>query len=267
VIVESVRGKVERLLLLHRLPASAPARSGAAATIMYSISDNYYHWLADCLPRLYLLAQVRHGTEVSLLVPNDLSSYQRQSLELCLPEGVTVAEVQDDWVQVENLVLPSFVPEPPGPLPLDCLNYLRERIFGGLHLPSGSTGIRRLYVSRSATAYRRVVNEHELIDVLLPLGFEVVRPEKLRFEEQVRLFHSAGVIVGPRGAGLTNMMFSTGAKVLEITSSAPFVGVVYFSLAYALGHDYYHLLARRTGKNLEVSASTLRASLARMGVT
>ena len=77
---------------------------------------------------------------------------------------------------------------------------------------------RRLYVSRGhAKRTRRVENESELLAVLEPLGFEVIDPGALSSADQVRAFAEAEYIVGPHGAGLTNLAFaSPGAAVLEL---------------------------------------------------
>jgi capsular polysaccharide biosynthesis protein len=78
----------------------------------------------------------------------------------------------------------------------------------------GATGRRRLYVSRSDAGKRRVTNEPALVERLARLGFEAVTLSDRSFEEQVELFRSAVSVVGPHGAGLTNLMFSAEGTVL-----------------------------------------------------
>ena len=268
-VAESVRSKVQRFVATVPLPAAVPARAGTAATIQANMPWNYYHWIIDCLPRTYLLAQARVTGPVALLVPEPLAPFQRVSLQCCLPEHVQIVPVAEPWVQVERLLLPSFVSEPStGYLPTDCLRYLRSRIFDHLGIHASRAPTRRLYVSRAGTAHRRIINEPAIIESLLQLGFEVCHPEELPFEEQVRLFQSAAVIVGARGAGLTNILFSDRVKVLELTSLAPFAGSFYFSLAHALGQEHFHLFAQRTaGMDFEFSPSAVVHKLREMGVT
>ena len=77
---------------------------------------------------------------------------------------------------------------------------------------------RRLYVSRGHARHtRRVENETELMAALEPLGFECIDPGALSPADQVRVFAEAAYIVGPHGAGLTNLAFaSPGAAVIEL---------------------------------------------------
>jgi capsular polysaccharide biosynthesis protein len=51
------------------------------------------------------------------------------------------------------------------------------------------------------------------------MGFEVVDVLKLSWEQQVRLFSSAKIVVGPGGAIMANYIFlPKGAKVVSLTS-------------------------------------------------
>jgi hypothetical protein len=82
-------------------------------------------------------------------------------------------------------------------------------------------GRRRIYVSRSDAAKRRVSNEGPLIEALHRRGFECMTLTDLSFGQQVALFREAGVVIGPHGAGLTNIAFSAaGTAVLELEQRA-----------------------------------------------
>ena len=175
--------------------------------------------------------------------------------------------MRDEWVRAEHLILPSFAADPHnGFLPPDCLIYLREKIFQRFGLTGTGQARRRLYVSRARTGWRRVVNEEEIIDCLSRFGFETVRPEELSFEEQVRLFHSAEAVIGARGAGLTNIIFSNRLKILELTWTRPFTGVSYFSLSRALAHQYHYLFSTPVGFDIRVDLKALEDAVVRLRV-
>ena len=265
-IAESVGGAVERFLpLVSQPPAEPRLQPGISATIMTQHRANYYHWLVDALPRTYLLAQMLEHDPIGLLVPESLAPFQRTSLLSCLPENIQLRFVSDEWVRAEHLVLPSFIAEPrTGFVPPECLTYLRTCLFRQLCLTDEMPRTRRLYISRAGTKHRRVINEEEVVSRLLKDGFEVVRPEELSLENQVRLFHSAEIVVGARGAALANILFSTRLKVLELTPASEFVGTVYFSLSHALGHEYYYCFGRPVGDDLQVDLGTLEKALVEM---
>lgn len=236
--------------------------AGRSATVMSKFHHNYYHWFNDSLLRLYLLDRFQGHAPVTVLVPPTLRDFQMQSLRYCLPEHGRIECVADDWVQVEQLVLPSFITEPlVGMVPPDAMAYIRTRIVTGVCGGENPPPRRRIYISRAGTGHRQILNEHELMDCLRDYEFEIVRPEDLSFEQQVRRFRSADVIVGARGAALTNMIFAERARILEIASDVPFAGAIYFSMAYSLGHEHHHLFCQRRGVSYVVDPVAFRRAL------
>lgn len=66
---------------------------------------------------------------------------------------------------------------------------------------------RKLYVARSDTPLRPLVNEAPLIDMLTARGFEVVVLSRMTVAEQIRAFAEASHVVAPHGAGSANVIF------------------------------------------------------------
>jgi len=75
----------------------------------------------------------------------------------------------------------------------------------------------KLYVSRGSKGARGVVNDDEIVEYLEARGFTTVRAENLTVEQQADLFASASVVLGPHGAGFSNIVFcQPGTKVIEL---------------------------------------------------
>jgi capsular polysaccharide biosynthesis protein len=76
----------------------------------------------------------------------------------------------------------------------------------------------RIYISRrDIESFRYMRGEDEVEAVMKRLGFTIVRPQELAFDEQVATFARARVIVGPHGAGMTNAAFApAGCLVFDI---------------------------------------------------
>jgi hypothetical protein len=73
-----------------------------------------------------------------------------------------------------------------------------------------------IYISRSRSR-RSFTNELELEDFLRKFGAIIVHAENLSISDQIELFESAGCIIAPHGAGVTNIIFSNRrARLLEI---------------------------------------------------
>jgi len=69
------------------------------------------------------------------------------------------------------------------------------------------------------------------------------------------LFHSAVIVVGPVGAGESNILFSRpGTYVVEGVCNVPHVNLCFQRLAYILGH-HWHGIASRGGCENSVSVS------------
>ncbi|MES1926951.1 hypothetical protein T31B1_16570 [Salinisphaera sp. T31B1] len=75
---------------------------------------------------------------------------------------------------------------------------------------------RRVYIARDGASYRQLANEEQVQALILERGFEIVRLEQLSFLEQVQLMVETQLLVGPHGAGFSNMVFMPeGGGVLE----------------------------------------------------
>jgi len=82
---------------------------------------------------------------------------------------------------------------------------------------------RRSITQKSGGHYRALQNEDHLAETLERLGFVVVEPELLPFEEQVRIFSNAKFIVGLGGAAMFNAVFaSPGTNLISIESTSVF---------------------------------------------
>ncbi|WP_321783630.1 glycosyltransferase family 61 protein [Paraburkholderia sp. J94] len=104
---------------------------------------------------------------------------------------------------------------------------------------------RRIYITRRnmerasiAAGTRRMRNEEELIHALTAHGFEIVEPSKLSAVEQIRLFSSAGTVVGPSGSAMFNAVFChPGTKLIDIESEPHWIHA-HMCLFGSLGLDY-----------------------------
>jgi hypothetical protein len=142
-------------------------------------------------------------------------------LNLCgIQEKNIIQHDMDAILHVDRAIVPSMR-DPHAyldPESFDLYAELREAY--GVR-PQG----RKVYVSRFALnqtgrgATRVMVNEEELIERLRSMDFDIVEPETLSVREQIMIFSSASIIVGPSGSGLFNTMFChPGTKVIDIQS-------------------------------------------------
>jgi hypothetical protein len=110
----------------------------------------------------------------------------------------------------------------------------------------------KIYISREGEKLRFVENEEELLELLTKYGFKKVKMQNYSYREQIEICHNAKYIIGPHGAGLTNMLFmKNNSYVLELSPKEDrdyFTG--FYFLANALNHFYLYQKCKIGSKSL-----------------
>ncbi|RSD35372.1 MAG: capsular polysaccharide biosynthesis protein [Methanohalophilus sp.] len=96
--------------------------------------------------------------------------------------------------------------------------------------------------------YRKIINEKELEEYLLSHGFEIIEMSKLSFLEQVKICAESKIIVGPHGAGLSNIVFCNNATILELFSPS-YVNPCFWQLSKNGNNQYHYLLGEDVSGN------------------
>ena len=204
---------------------------------------HFFHFLFDRLPRIhYLLSRFGLADTPFIVLTNEHPpEFQRdifRFLEARHPNLTFVAVPERErWRLPMLYLIDDMQPVRRTFLPPDTVEYLRGLVIGGYGL-SPAPPTRRLFINRSDTRKRSILNEAELWPSFAARNFESVAAGRLPFREQVALFAEAETIAGPHGAGFSNLLFAPhGTKVLEITNLER-VKSVYLLLTKALGQHY-----------------------------
>jgi Glycosyltransferase 61 len=228
---EHLRLEFGRPRLLH--PATRIL--GRHASLVSLWSDGFFHWMFNSLPKLAVL-QASGVAYDSLIVPESIQPFHRETLALLGIDESMLTPFRGQHMIVDELVWPA---------PLSPINWPTSFLLDWLKqgLGASAQGVqptRSLYVSRRGGT-RKARNEADVFEALRPFDFEFVLPEDLSFAEQVRLFASAKVMVGPHGSNFVNGIFSEHLSVLECFQPAHVNWGVYGVLC-AAGHDHWHLI-------------------------
>ena len=234
-------------------------------------SSNFYHWMADSLPRLLVLREQHPGCQ--LLMPAPVAGYMQQT---CAALGFTdlLTVEKDDIIHADTLVVPAHT-TPLGYQHPPLLKQVRDELVAALApaVPGRPPQRRRVYVSRARQKLRRLVNEDEILPLLAQYGFETVFFEELSLTQQVRLMQETAVLLGVHGAGLTNMLFlPAGATVIEMvnleklerTAEKGFENILYFRMAGGLQLPYYCLPGQHAGAGIPTNDSDIRVEPAQL---
>ena len=202
---------------------------------------NYYHWLIDSLPRLYLVREAGLLAEIDYFLVYDKDCpFVRESL---LALGIRPEQLLDvrthRHLRATRLLATSPVRGGGRHSPFWVSQFLRRS-----YLPPPLSSHRfapRVFISRRDASMRRLLNEAEAEAVLHELGFETYVLSELSLLEKADLFSGAEALVGTVGAGMANLMFATpGTPLLEL-HPATFVEPESADTAYRVGLPYQWL--------------------------
>lgn len=211
---------------------------------------NYFHWVTEILPRIYLYIKLTRDDDTQLLVSDGLNDNLYDLLRIVCGSKRVIKRLKSDLsYRVERLVYPSDVnrifdvyDRAPSHettyLSVGLLRNLMQAIKLAIS-PSTSKGHKRIFVKRAST-YRRLLSEEEVENFLVDRGFLSIDPGQLSIKEQVELFAQADIVIGPSGAAMTNILWCHNqAKVLVLHSDHPFKK-----------YPYWDALARVSGAKI-----------------
>ncbi|WP_187262062.1 glycosyltransferase family 61 protein [Pontibacter beigongshangensis] len=209
--------------------------------------NNISHWFMDVLPRLHLLQKSGLYDQVDwFLVPSLRYDYQRETLELLgIPTAKLIAGDEHPHVAADR-VIASTAPRGNYTLMPDWLcDYLQEA-FAPLATAEDVLVEEApfIYIARSDSSIRRVLNEEELIGRLEPYGFKTIVSSKLNIRQKIKLFSNAKVVLGASGAGLINYIFcKPGTTAIEVFNKG-FMLLPFFNIAQKINLDYHYLICK-----------------------
>jgi capsular polysaccharide biosynthesis protein len=223
-----------RQLKSHRVPQL----TGTVGLIFDQWSiGNYFHWIAEVLPRLALLRKYQPDCTVLLPGPNP-PAFIKQTVE-AFGFTRTYIMASGEMIRVDNLLV-AALPGFQGYITPSLVRESRDIVLAKLapHTLAGKKPTRKVYVSRSLQKWRQLTNEAEVVAMLTNHGFETVYFEHLSFVEQIKLMRETQVFIGIHGANMTNILFMpAGGYVVEIMSEG-YMNLSYLHMSNSVGLNY-----------------------------
>ncbi|EMA57677.1 capsular polysaccharide biosynthesis protein-like protein [Halorubrum kocurii JCM 14978] len=97
------------------------------------------------------------------------------------------------------------------------------------------------------------------MEVLKPYGFERYHLEDRSLAENVRLFNSADMVIGPHGAGLTDIIFTEDCTLVELFGAR--LNKVYEKLSKTLEIEYNPMYCQSEGADIIVDTAALEEQM------
>ncbi|MBK5120867.1 glycosyltransferase family 61 protein [Burkholderia sp. R-69980] len=229
----AVKSRLARRLPNGRLSLQFGLRQGAwidcGINVMHEYSNNYFHFIAETLPRIMLAEEADIPASVPFLFEDGLFQNIRKLIDLVNTAKRPIIYLEPQTLyDVAEMYLPSDVSTVPdayyGGLlarqsALDVTRIKRAVDRCSSHFDSkvDDPG-RRIFVGRSGNM-RVLRNQKEIESRLVEMGFEIVRADDLNIETQIRLFRQASIVIAPTGAQITNIVWCRPCTELVVLAS------------------------------------------------
>lgn len=221
------------------------------------LSSNYAHWVTEVLTRISLYCRNSKITRnIPLIVDNYLPDSMYESIRMVDSSREIIKVEEDQELRIRKCTIVS----PTGYVPYNYRKkskaitngYFNEEAMLGLRnavlkgINQSNTLPKKIYVGRYSN-YRKLINQTEIEKMLISNGYSIINPETLTFLEQIELFNSAEHIIGPTGAGMTNIMFTKTDCVIDVL----------FSKSTQHAYQYWENIATCSGNKVRCIIGTI----------
>ena len=237
------------------------------------IQENYYHWMVMFLGRIrqeFVDSDIFQQAPAPpvLLFPNFMNEmHQQTATAIAQHYKLPFMSIrQDISIRVNRLIYP--IPFRSGFLKPECAVKQSFEIIKQKFISNDPHFPRFIYISRRDTNNRKMVNEETVENFLESRGFQIIFLTGMSIAEQINHFAHAEKIIGPHGAGLTNIGFcQPGTKLLEIHIPSH-LNWCYRRLAAVCGVRYGFFYGRLVKDgDMYINLKTYDVDLARLSAT
>ena len=275
------------------------------ATLLQLKVSNHYHWVIEVLSRAVVMQQAHPGITFVL---NDNNPVITESFEILFgqnsPSKLLILHSKDNIASrtqrhlfplVRRVLFGLSQDEKSSKLHINdpwyvyypsakAMQLLREAIqsdgrYDVCESEDDNDDGYVLFISRSQDSARQIIGENILLDEIRrslrkPFQRLIVFRPSMALRQQFKLFQGASVVVGPHGAGLSNIVASKPETPIILFPMNPPSDNVWAHMAAALQHPYwivpslssfYYTSYESTDKNIKESLDTILEVLVGLG--
>jgi capsular polysaccharide biosynthesis protein len=217
----------------------------------YSDSANYYHFLCDAIPDIWMY--INHGGCISdldaILMPYSGAKWQDEIFQLL---SIDINKIKGLHAFDKCLIKSAHISfRAKGGLTSSPMLHHSLSSFFKPDAFEADGSPRKIYASRLGSKRRQLINELELIEFLKNQGYMIISCSKETVSSQIRLFRNADFIIAPHGAALTNIAWcKPGTKVLDIIP-VEHANPCFHDLAYQADLEYDYFPSKATVRGLD----------------
>lgn len=188
-------------------------------------SNNYFHFLFDIVTRLKILQQSYDLNKIDYFYINQKINWQIKFFKfffkiphkkLLFAENLRHIKASKVLVVKHPWYHKGYFQQQIKNIPNWLILYLRNNFLG---YKKKFKNNKKIFINRSDSVFShcKIINNKEVFDLLKKKGFSSYKVSNLSFFQQIYLFNSAKIIVGPHGAAFTNIIFcKKNTKIIEL---------------------------------------------------
>ena len=191
-------------------------------------NSNFWHWMFDVLPRLALCEEVTDLNFIDFfLLPDTEEKFQMETLDLLnISKEKRLSSKFFRHIHCPELFVTNHPYAITGDITHDTQNipswiakwfkkkYINKGFINNSNLP------KKIYIDRKDSKWchvRSIINEDEVKNFLNKKGFKSLIMKDFHFNDQVKIFNNAEIVIGLHGAAFANLCFcKPGTKVIEL---------------------------------------------------
>lgn len=186
--------------------------------------NNYFHWLFDILPKIYILEKKNLLKKINYFYVPATNNYVFETLK---EFGINKKQIIDSrifkHIQANKVYAIEHLYFKCGnfhkqfkKIPKWVIFFLKKKF---IKKKNKSKFQKKVYIDRSDSKFShfQISNNKKIIDILNKIGFKAYKLSSMSFNKQVDLFNNASSIIGLHGAGFANIVFcKSRTKIFEI---------------------------------------------------
>jgi len=217
--------------------------------------DNYYHYLYDTLPYIYVYLELKKEIKDLKILINPLKYKFNEDIlfKIINKDDIIIHNNDNKYKQIfisTSLTHGGYSNNPPRKEINYIYNILKNNIDTS-NINQKLINKKYLYISRRTwinndntnigtnyTTRRKMINEDKLVLELEKYGIEEIFTENLNIDEKIYLFMNAKLIIGSIGGGMANLLFSN-KDVKSIIIVTPYFLDINLRFKYSLENSNY----------------------------
>jgi len=199
-------------------------RGSILSLVQGASSINYFHWLFDLLPKIYICSKNYNISKINYFYLSEPQNFQIKLLKFFkIRENQIINSKLYRHIQADQIITvdhpwykKGFFFEEFNNIPKWIVSWLRNNF---LKEKKKFYCSKKIFIDRSDSKsnHSQIINKDQIINFLKKQNFKVYRIAKMNFFKQVYLFSNADFIISAHGAALANLVFCKHkTKIIEI---------------------------------------------------